>query len=113
MKNISVFIGLMSGTSIDSIDVVAATFTHKNFNLLGSYSHSIPAKIRAQILSLSKPGLNDVQLLAETDHSLGELFGEASLALMSQLNLNSKDIVAIGSHGQTIRHQPPGIKLQQ
>ncbi|MBT4210223.1 MAG: anhydro-N-acetylmuramic acid kinase [Porticoccaceae bacterium] len=110
MKNIAAFIGLMSGTSIDSIDVVAVTFAHKNLNLLGSYSHPMPAKLRAQVLSLSEPGQDDVQLLAETDHCLGKLFAEASLALMTQLNLNSKDIVAIGSHGQTIRHQPPGIK---
>lgn len=109
MKNAVTFIGLMSGTSIDSIDAVAVIFAHKKLNLLGNYSHSIPDKIKSDILTLSEPGLDNVQLLAETDHSLGELFAEASLALMSQLNLNSKDIVAIGSHGQTIRHQPPGI----
>ena len=83
MKNTVTFIGLMSGTSIDSIDAVAVTFAHKKLNLLGNYSHSIPAKIKSDILTLSEPGLDNVQLLAETDHSLGELFAEASLALMS------------------------------
>ncbi|MFM1604064.1 MAG: anhydro-N-acetylmuramic acid kinase [Porticoccaceae bacterium] len=110
MKNAVTFIGLMSGTSMDSIDTVAVTFSNKSLDLLGSYTHSIPAKVKADILTLCAPGLDNVQLLAETDHRLGELFAEASLALMTQLNLSSKDIVAIGSHGQTIRHQPPGHK---
>ncbi|MFT5037867.1 MAG: anhydro-N-acetylmuramic acid kinase [Flavobacteriaceae bacterium] len=110
MKNADTFIGLMSGTSMDSIDTVAVTFSNKNLNLLGTHAHAIPANVKANILTLCAPGLDNVQLLAETDHRLGELFAEASLALITQLNLSSKDIVAIGSHGQTIRHQPPGLK---
>ncbi len=101
------YIGLMSGTSIDSIDAAAACFERGQFKLLGSYSQSIPKAMKQAILNLCQPETDSVQLYAETDHQLGELFATAALALMAELNLNKEDIAAIGSHGQTVRHSPP------
>jgi anhydro-N-acetylmuramic acid kinase len=101
------YIGLMSGTSVDSIDAAAVEFTNGQFKLLGSYSHSIPAQLKQSILALCHAENDSVQLYAETDHLLGELFADAALGLMAQLNLTSSKVAAIGSHGQTVRHAPP------
>lgn len=101
------YIGLMSGTSIDSIDAAAVEFINGQFALLGSYSHSIPAQLKQSILALCQAEKDSVQLYAETDHLLGELFADAALGLMAQLGLKPEQIAAIGSHGQTVRHAPP------
>ncbi len=107
MDNATIYLGLMSGTSIDSIDVVAVDFNRDRPNLIGSHSHPIPENLKQQILSLCLPGSDSVQLYCETDNLLGRLFAEAALALMTALNIKPKQIAAIGSHGQTVRHAPP------
>ncbi len=107
MATPNIYLGLMSGTSIDSIDVAAVEFTHDIPQVLGSHSHPIPEKLREQILNLCLPGKDSVQLYCETDNQLGELFSEAALRLIDSLNIQPNQIAAIGSHGQTIRHLPP------
>lgn len=108
MDSATIYLGLMSGTSIDSIDVAAVEFTDDVPELLGTHSHPIPDNLKQQILNLCLPGNDSVQLYCETDNLLGELFAEAALALMASLNIQAAEVIAIGSHGQTIRHSPPG-----
>ena len=108
MDSATIYLGLMSGTSIDSIDVAAVEFSQDTPSLLGTHSHPIPANLKQQILNLCLPGSDSLQLYCETDNLLGELFAEAALALMSSLGIPAKQIAAIGSHGQTVRHSPPG-----
>ncbi|MDG1307960.1 MAG: anhydro-N-acetylmuramic acid kinase [Porticoccaceae bacterium] len=111
----TIYLGLMSGTSIDSIDVAAVDFEQGNngdLHLLGCHTHSIPAPLRRDIMRLCEPELDTVQLYAETDSALGLLFAEAAATLMGILDLSSNSIVAIGSHGQTIRHAPPSYSKQ-
>ena len=107
MNEANIYIGLMSGTSIDCVDAIAVTFSDGKINILGSHSESISAQLKLDILSLCQPGTDSIALCAETDNVLGELFSQASLNLMAQLNIKPDQVVAIGSHGQTIRHQPP------
>ena len=107
MSRADVYIGLMSGTSIDSIDAAAMTFTDGQLALLGSHSQSIPESLKRQIIDLCQPGSDSVQLLCETDNQLGELFAKAALALMAAKHISPEQVAAIGSHGQTIRHSPP------
>ena len=110
MTTPDIYIGLMSGTSVDSIDAVAVSLDQDNIRLLGAHSYDIPATLKKAILGLSEPGIDDVLLYSETDNEIGELFAQAALALMSKLNITASQVTAIGSHGQTVRHQPPGIK---
>lgn len=101
----------MSGTSVDSIDAAAMCFDDRGFTFLGALNHSIPSPLQQNIFNLCQPGLDTVQLYAETDNQLGELFAEAAIALMTKHNLSADQIIAIGSHGQTVRHSPPGGQL--
>ncbi|MFQ3223513.1 MAG: anhydro-N-acetylmuramic acid kinase, partial [Porticoccaceae bacterium] len=117
MTSANIYIGLMSGTSIDSVDAVAVIFHPDRLQLLGSHSHVIPEELRRSILMLSQASGDTVQLYGETDAALGVLFAEATLAIMSKLSLTADMIMAVGSHGQTVRHRPPsgtalGFSLQ-
>ena len=67
-----IYIGLMSGTSIDSVDAAAVSFGQDNLRLLGTHSHDIPATLKKAILGLSEPGIDDVLLYSQTDNEIGE-----------------------------------------
>lgn len=103
--NAPIFIGLMSGTSLDSIDAVAVRF-EPTFELIASHSEPIPATIHAATLALFNPGDNEIERVGRLDLALAELFATAVENLIRQHSLKRSDIAAIGSHGQTIRHRP-------
>lgn len=102
-----IYIGLMSGTSLDSVDAVAVTFHGRHLTIIGQRSHPLPKNLKKDILKLCQPGEDTLQLYAETDVKLGELFAEATLLLLAAEGLPRGAITAIGSHGQTVRHAPP------
>ncbi|RTE64620.1 anhydro-N-acetylmuramic acid kinase [Amphritea opalescens] len=103
--NAPIFIGLMSGTSLDSIDAVAVRF-EPTFELIASHSEPIPATLHAATLALFNPSDNEIERLGRLDLALAELFATAVENLIQQHQLKRADIAAIGSHGQTIRHRP-------
>lgn len=103
----NIYIGLMSGTSIDSIDAVALSFDKQQLQLIGSHSHIIPDNLKRDIVALCQPGDDSVELFANTDNRLAKLFAEATLALMEQNNITADQVIAVGSHGQTVRHAAP------
>jgi len=107
MNSSTIYIGLMSGTSIDAVDAVAVNFEGGHFNLIGNHSQPIANNLKQDILKLCHCDTDGVQLLAETDHRLGKLYAETSLALLNSLGLQASQIAAIGCHGQTVRHAAP------
>jgi anhydro-N-acetylmuramic acid kinase len=100
------YIGLMSGTSVDSIDAALVDLDGEQPLLVEHYHHDIPDEVRQAIAALCHPGENGVNRLGQTDILVGELFADATLALLKKAKRSTKDIVAIGSHGQTVRHHP-------
>lgn len=100
-----IYIGLMSGTSLDSVDAVAVRFEPR-FELIASHSEPIPQSTDNDILALFTPGDDEIEKLGRLDLALGELFASAANKLIEANNLNRDQIAAIGSHGQTIRHRP-------
>jgi anhydro-N-acetylmuramic acid kinase len=107
MGKANLFIGLMSGTSIDAVDAVLISFDNNKPSLIDSHSQPIPVDLKQSILQLCDPQKDSVQLLAETDHRLGKLYAKTCLTLVNKLGLQSSAITAIGCHGQTIRHIAP------
>jgi len=99
------FIGLMSGTSMDSIDAILADFSSNPPSLIDQLSVPLDSELRADLLALCEK--QEEPLLGQCDHLLAELFSDAVKQLLSRNNLQPQDIQAIGSHGQTIFHQPP------
>ena len=102
------YIGVMSGTSLDGIDVVVAAIDQNIVALQASYCHPMPLEIREQILGINQGQSVTLSQVGQLDTRLGRLFSEAILQLMSQEGLSAQDIVAIGCHGQTVWHEPQG-----
>lgn len=109
------YIGLMSGTSIDSIDAVLVDFSQATPQLLASHQHDIPKQLRATLVKLNSPGNNELASMAKADVLLGQCFADAVNTLLSKHDIEATRITAIGSHGQTLRHvtdQLPAYTLQ-
>ncbi len=102
------FIGLLSGTSIDGVDCTLVDFSQTPPYLVATHSQSIPASLREDLLLLCQAQSISLRLLGETDIALGRLFAEAVNTLLAKCKLKPADIIAIGSHGQTIQHHPNG-----
>lgn len=100
------YIGLMSGTSVDSIDAVIVRFSENTCHIAESLSYPIPQALRNELHLLCQPGNNEIERMGAADTALGRLFAEAANTLLARSLLKAGAIRAIGSHGQTIRHQP-------
>lgn len=105
-SNSQIYVGLMSGTSMDAVDVAGVSFNGSTFKLLGTHSESFPTPLRQSLHDLCQPGIDEINKLGQLDRQVGFLFASGCNNLLKKLGLNRKDVVAIGSHGQTIRHQP-------
>ena len=103
------YIGLISGTSLDGIDAVLIAFGDDKPQLQASYTHPWEAKVRARLLPLTQDATPlDLDAFGRLDHAVGNCFAEAALQLMSHAEVDPRTIRAIGSHGQTMRHRPTG-----
>ena len=101
------YIGLMSGTSVDGVDAALVSIPADGRPvLLATHIHPIPLAIRGEIQTLMRNGANEIERLGVLDMALGELFAEAANAVMQRQGLDKKNVRAIGSHGQTLRHRP-------
>lgn len=106
------FIGLMSGTSLDGIDVALVAFNendlHQNHSLqvIHTYFHAYSPLLRTEILALQHPTDNELETTALIGNKLAQLYAESVNALLSTTKVSRESIVAIGCHGQTIRHRP-------
>ncbi len=104
------YIGLMSGTSVDGIDAALVSVPAAGpLTLQATHQHPFPPAVRDAIQALLQPGDNEIERAGELDMRLGQLFAEAALALLRKSGILPKDIRAIGSHGQTIRHRPQTV----
>nr|WP_277602591.1 anhydro-N-acetylmuramic acid kinase [Parahaliea mediterranea] len=101
------YAGLMSGTSVDAIDCALVRCGADTVELLATLEHPIPGETRRHIAAISRPGDNEIERLGTLDRQLGQLFAEATLALLDSAGYTPDAIAAVGSHGQTIRHRPP------
>ena len=99
------FIGLMSGTSADAIDAALVSFDPSP-RVLCANSIDLPADLRQRIRSISaNTSFTQVSAL---DVEVAERFAQAVLSLLEQAAVGADEIKAIGSHGQTVWHQPAG-----
>jgi anhydro-N-acetylmuramic acid kinase len=101
------YVGLMSGTSADAIDAALVECTPAP-HLIASHSHPLPVETRRQIHALCAEGSNEIDRMGNLDIELGQLFAKTVMELLGKSGATPADVIAIGSHGQTIRHRPPG-----
>ena len=102
----SLYIGLMSGTSLDGIDAVLAKIEASGeTSLLDSVSIAFGPELRKALLDLQTPGPNEIHRENQAANALAGAYADAVKQLLTQAKLSPADISAIGAHGQTIRHQ--------
>lgn len=109
------YIGIMSGTSLDAVDVVSVLIKDSTLVVEHTLSYPIPDSIRQQVITGLTPSPNELNSMAQLDRELGALFANAVNAFLTANHLTAQEVTAIGSHGQTIRHFPdlsPGFSLQ-
>ena len=102
----SYYIGILSGTSADSIDAALVEIKKDRIRLIETASLPIDDALKADIHALCHPGDNAIYRMGTLDTRLGHLFSDCIESLMKKANLTAKDIAGIGSHGQNIRHMP-------
>ena len=101
-----IYLGLMSGTSMDGIDAALVRFPNTGIELITTHSLSWPENLRELLLDLTTPGENEIDRLGQLDAEAGDQFATAVLELLTKAGIPSSAVTAIGSHGQTIRHRP-------
>ncbi len=107
--NEPLYLGLISGTSRDGVDLALARFPDGKPELLAARCVPYPENLRSALDRLiergQRPALN---ACAGLDRDLGQFFGEACMALLDDAGRRPAELRAIGSHGQTVWHEPHG-----
>jgi len=113
------YIGLMSGTSLDAIDAVLVNFgddAKRTVDLVATHEHPFPAKLRNELQALIASGTaTSLDDLGRIDRELGVTYAGAVNELLANAGTAATDVTAVGNHGQTIRHQPdaePAFTMQ-
>lgn len=107
------YIGIMSGTSLDGVDAVLVEFNGVSLGRIFSWSQSWNLPLRQQLLRLNFPTDNELHIAALTSNGLADNYANAVLQLLQTSGVAAKAVVAIGCHGQTVRHRPEaGYSIQ-
>lgn len=102
----ALYVGLMSGTSMDGIDAALVDCFTQRPHLAATLSKPWPDSIRRQLAQALFLDDEAVFGLHELDRAIAEQFAEATLELLATAGTDISEVIAIGSHGQTIRHRP-------
>jgi anhydro-N-acetylmuramic acid kinase len=99
------YIGVMSGTSFDGIDIALCEIDENSCTLLHAHEYPYHPSLKSEALEMiEKP--TTLQIIGEIDVKLGEMLANAINAFLVQYNVNRYEIKAIGLHGQTLWHSP-------
>ncbi|MGB4115273.1 MAG: anhydro-N-acetylmuramic acid kinase [Polaromonas sp.] len=100
------YIGLMSGTSLDGADGVLVDFSKPQLRVLAAGTQAFSSSFRSELLALNTPSHNELHRAALAANQLAEVYAKVVGSLLRDSGLTAKHIKAIGAHGQTVRHQP-------
>jgi anhydro-N-acetylmuramic acid kinase len=100
------YVGLMSGTSLDGVDAVVVDLSQAPGRLVASRFAPYPDAVRAEALALNASGPNELERAAELGNRLAELYAAAVKEVLAGARIDKDRIAAIGCHGQTVRHRP-------
>lgn len=111
----SLYVGIMSGTSLDGIDIALSRFNpdSQQAECLDALCLNIPDDLKTQLLNLCIPADNELVRAGQAGNYWASLAANGVHQLLLRNKLKPSDIRSIGSHGQTIRHHPElGFSLQ-
>lgn len=104
----ALYIGLMSGTSMDGVDAVLASFDDidDSVELVAHRHTAFNPELRNALIRLNEPAFNDLHAAALAGNAMAEVYAAICHELLSVNGLQPSVIKAIGAHGQTVRHRP-------
>jgi anhydro-N-acetylmuramic acid kinase len=102
----NLYIGIMSGTSLDGVDAALVSFENGTCQLKETQFLAYPDALKAELLTLHEPQHNELEAACILGCSLAHLYADTVNQLLKKAKVNAADITAIGCHGQTIRHRP-------
>lgn len=106
------YLGVMSGTSLDGLDI-ALIEQDQHTRLIATHYLPMPATLHAELLALCSSGPDELARAAQAEQRWVELAARGIQTLLAEQQLQPADVRAIGSHGQTIRHEPArGFSIQ-
>ncbi|MDZ7937359.1 MAG: anhydro-N-acetylmuramic acid kinase [Rhodoferax sp.] len=105
-RGADLYIGLMSGTSLDGVDGVLADFSSSQVRVVAHCSAPFPAELRAELMALNTPGVNELHRAALAGNSLARLYATVVASLLDDSGATTSQVSAVGAHGQTVRHRP-------
>ena len=104
------YVGLMSGTSMDGIDAALVSFGDASVAIHATHTEPYPRELQdALMIAIREPLDVPLDTSGELDRRVGECFRDAALAVIDKSGVSRQEIVATGSHGQTLRHQPNAV----
>ena len=101
-----IYIGLMSGTSLDGVDIAIVDFAQHPPTILHCNSHPYDQLLRQRIRDITVSGAANLDNLCQLDVELGNTYAQIVNRAIEAIKLDSAQILAVGNHGQTIRHSP-------
>lgn len=108
MNNKELYVGVMSGTSLDGIDVALCETSGDTIKMIAHLTYPIPQSIKQSALNMCLGQQTTLIDVGTLDHQLGQLYADAILQLLQQESIPAEKVRAIGNHGQTVFHQPNG-----
>lgn len=108
-----IYVGIMSGTSLDGVDAVLVDFGSFPPKLIASHYLVYPSGLQKRLLALQKAGGDELHQSAVLGNEISSLYHQAVEAVLEKGGIGAQSVRAIGCHGQTVRHNPPfGYSLQ-
>lgn len=110
------FVGLMSGTSVDAVDAALVSFSADTAQLVATHDEAFPRELRAELQQLiARPDSTSLDQIGNLGSRLTRVYANAVANLLQSAGTSPTQVQAIGCHGQTVRHQPdtdPAFTLQ-
>ncbi|MDE2048425.1 MAG: anhydro-N-acetylmuramic acid kinase [Betaproteobacteria bacterium] len=100
------YIGLMSGTSLDGVDGVLARFEHGHPHTLAFAHHPFDSRLRDELVALQAPVAGELARAMTAANCLANAYADVAHELLSRAEVPARAVRAIGAHGQTVRHAP-------
>jgi anhydro-N-acetylmuramic acid kinase len=102
-----IYLGLISGTSVDAIDAALVDFDVAPLRIIATSATPFAPALKRRLSALiENPGSVALDEVGQIDVELGRAFAQAALELMQNAGIGAGRVTAIGSHGQTLRHRP-------